>query len=201
MRTVGKRALLGSCLVMGLAVGAARPAAAADDRQIGVVALYGWTTPRDTRSLGGGELFNTALALDLGRWRSVLFRAELFPLQVYREAHQPGPGSDHITASAACFMGRVRLAEPGPGWELFGDLGTGPFYAYRRPLPRGGSRGNFYNQIGVGLSRATVASGTWSLLARWVHVSNARLQEPTPGYSFFAVGLAWSTLTHRTPAR
>jgi Lipid A 3-O-deacylase (PagL) len=176
--------------------------AAAVEPQIGVVALGGWTTGRDTRVLGRGRLLTAGLTLDLTRWRGVLFRLEAFPVQVYHEAHRQGVGSDRILATAVDVMARYRFRELGPGLAPFAELGTGPLYAYERPLPRGGSYGNFFDQIGFGLARATRNGGLWSLVARWVHVSNGGFQEPNPGYSFVAVGVGWSLplrRAHRAP--
>jgi hypothetical protein len=138
--------------------------------------------------VGPGMYFEKAL----GRRFDV--RAEIFPAQLYRERQRPeadGPAGDvTVAASAACLLARYRWAEAADsGW--FAEAGGGPFYAYSRPVPSGGTRGNFFDQVGVGTRR-----GRWTWLLRFVHVSNANIgpqrHRGNPGISFASAGMGWA---------
>jgi len=121
-------------------------------------------------------------------------RLEVFPAQLFRERARPereGP-SDRVTvlASAACLLARYGWRKDAPT-SFFAEAGAGPFYAYSRPVPSGGTRGNFFDQIGVGARR-----GRWACFLRFTHVSNANIgpqrHRGNPGLSFASAGASWA---------
>ncbi len=121
-------------------------------------------------------------------------RLEILPVQVFRERARPerqGPADQvDVVTSAACLMARYRWRE-GSRTSFFAEAGAGPFYAYSRPVPSGGTRGNFFDQVGVGARR-----GRWAYFLRFTHVSNANIgpqrHRGNPGLSFAAAGASWA---------
>ncbi|MGH9443320.1 MAG: acyloxyacyl hydrolase [Thermoanaerobaculia bacterium] len=121
-------------------------------------------------------------------------RLEIFPAQLFRERARPErEGPSHrvtVTASAACLLARYHWRD-GARTSLFAEAGAGPFYAYSQPVPSGGTRGNFFDQVGVGARR-----GRWAYFLRFTHVSNANIgpqrHRGNPGLSFAAAGISWA---------
>ncbi len=142
----------------------------------------------DARFAAAGVAFDEALS------RVVEARLEVYPAELYRERSRPereGPaGQTTVLASAACLLARFRLSGTARS-SFFAEAGAGPFYAYVRPVPSGGTRGNFFDQIGIGLKH-----GRLSYLLRFAHVSNANVgpqrHRGNPGLSFATAGLSWS---------
>ena len=142
----------------------------------------------DAPFFGAGVFFARPLS------RFVEARAEIFPVQLYREPERDrrdgGSRRSTVLASAACLLARYRFRDGGRS-RFFAEGGAGPFYAYSRPVPVGGTRGNFFDQVGVGYGRGRV-----DFLLRFTHVSNANIgpqrHRGNPGVSFATAGIAWS---------
>ena len=143
---------------------------------------------------GDAQLVAPGISFEKPLSRVVEARLEVFPAQLYRERSRPereGPaGQTTVLASAACLMARFHWSA-GEHWSFFTEGGAGPFYAYVRPVPSGGTRGNFYDQIGVGLGHGRVC-----YLIRFAHVSNANVgpqrHRGNPGLSFATAGVSWA---------
>jgi len=125
-------------------------------------------------------------------------RLELLPVGAFRERIHPadaGPSDRRdVFASAACLLGRYTFIHSGirPGidagaWLAF-EAGAGPFYAFAHRVPEGGTRANFYDEIGLAGGRRR-----WNGYLRFVHVSNLDLQghRRNPGSSFIAGGIGF----------
>lgn len=138
--------------------------------------------------VGAGAFFEKPLS------RVFDARLEVFPALLFRERARPereGPsGRVTVLASAACVLARFRWRKDAPT-SLFAEAGAGPFYAYSRPVPSGGTRGNFFDQIGVGARR-----GRWEYYLRFTHISNANIgpqrHRGNPGFSFASAGVGWA---------
>jgi hypothetical protein len=68
----------------------------------------------------------------------------------------------------------------------FVEIVEGLFYA-ERPVPAQGTRFNILTRIGGGLDFPFVRSFRPFLSCRWVHISNADLRKPNPGWGFIGV--------------
>jgi hypothetical protein len=123
--------------------------------------------------------------------RRVSARLEVFPAAMFRERERPVRFGDsrrvNVAASAACVLGRYVIANSAS--PVFIEAGAGPFYAYGRPVPSGGTRANFFDQIGVAWKLAR-----WEIHARYTHVSNFGFQgrNLNPGVSFFSAAIGYS---------
>jgi len=119
-------------------------------------------------------------------------RLELLPVGGFRERIRPadaGPSDRrNVFASAACLLGRYTFIRSGAGAWLAFEAGAGPFYAFAHRVPEGGTRANFYDEIGLAGGRRR-----WNGYLRFVHVSNLDLQghRRNPGSSFIAGGIGF----------
>lgn len=178
--------------VLALAAALAAAAVASGSPGSGILLTAGekiqGSNQGNAQFISPGVFFERPLA------RAFAARLEVFPVQLFRERARPereGPADQvDVLASAACLMARYR-------WRLesrtsfFAEAGAGPFYAYSRPVPSGGTRGNFFDQVGVGARR-----GRWAYFLRFTHVSNANIgpqrHRGNPGLSFAAAGASWA---------
>ncbi len=189
-----------SAALWGLALLTTAPATAQGlETRWGVVALYGQTSSVSSSTQGFADVAGVAIVLERELSRLVTARLELYPLQLYGQPDAPAPQGAHdratVPASAACVLARLRLLSKGR-WAPFVEAGAGPLYAYTSPVPAGGTRGNFFDQAGLGVVFKARNGDRWEALLRYVHVSNADLGRDgrlsNPGVSFLAAGIAWS---------
>jgi hypothetical protein len=188
-----RRVLTAFLCLAGFAAGAG-----ASERTWGLVGLGGSTLGASAPSQGiGGVLAAGAFA----QWRltgALSLRAELFPVQIYRQRDGQhawtATGRTWVPATAGCVLARVHTGSGLP--HVFFEAGAGPIYSWTRPVPPGGTHGNFFDQIGAGLALGGHGGGRWELLFRYVHISNANLgrggSANNPGFSFLTAGVAWS---------
>lgn len=160
-------------------------------RAADIVLLGGDSIRNASPSQGGAALAAAGAAWEKPIFRRVSARLELWPALVVRERDHPIatglPGRRGAWASAACLMGKVALLD-GPT-RVGLEAGVGPLYAWVHPIPPGGTRGNFFDQIGFSAAR-----GRWSGYLRYVHVSNLDLagRQRDPGFSFLAAGVGFT---------
>lgn len=176
------RAWTGAALI---ALGLARPSRALDVFVLGGDSIAGASPSQGRLSFAGvGIAWQRPVA---GRLAG---RLELLPIGEFRERVRPadeGPSSRrNVFASAACLVGRYTFGNA-EGWIAV-EAGAGPFYAFAHRVPEGGTRANFYDQIGLAGGRRR-----WSGYLRFVHVSNLDLQghRRNPGSSFLAGGIGF----------
>ena len=155
----------------------------------GLIATGGATIPGSSRLQGAASFAAMGVGWDKPISRRFSARLEVFPVQLFRERERPvgsANGRETVLASAACLLARYALvSSPSP---LFLEAGAGPVYAYRRRVPPGGTRANFFDQIGIAWMR-----GRWTLHARFTHVSNLDLQgrNRNAGFSFLGGAIGW----------
>ena len=181
--------------ILLVALTAAAPPAFGGASRLGAVVLAGQTINADFQ--GHAEIAAPGLFLEKPLSAHFSWRAELYPLQVFREGpgrlHRGDGGARTATASAGGLLLRWRMAAAEDRWVPAADAGAGPFYSYQRAVPADGTHGNYFLQGGIGLSRATSGGARWEILLRAVHISNAHGRVPrNPGYTFWAVGVGWS---------
>jgi Lipid A 3-O-deacylase (PagL) len=156
----------------------------------GWIVAGGGSIPGTSPSQGHASFAATGIFWEKALARRFSARLELFPAAVFRERERPVRFGDSrrvdVGASAACLLGRYVIANPASPVSI--EAGAGPFYAYGRPVPSGGTRANFFDQIGIAWKRAR-----WEVHVRYTHVSNFGFQgrHLNPGVSFFSGAIGY----------